>query len=277
MNRIRTFLGAALGLFGLTVTAAADDAKPAPPDVEVTYELYFLGIPLGEIGFSANIQGKNYTALSTLATEGIVNAFWHARIQATTRGVLDGEHAEPSLYYSTSQYGKTVQHVTLTYPASGPPTFVADPKITDELSLKMADAFKENTLDPVSAMVTLATSVGANETKPCGVSLPIYDARRRYDVALSYVKTAKVSTGLYAGPAELCAIGYHPLAGPKQEVMNVRRTPPMYAWLVPVRDPADGSRVYMVPLRIWVETTWGNGTALISEIKLAGNKIAKLN
>ena len=45
-----------------------------------------------------------------------------------------------------------------------------------------------HSIDPLSAMVFLINSYDANRENPCGVVAPVYDGRRRYDVAFSLVK-----------------------------------------------------------------------------------------
>ena len=59
-----------------------------------------------------------------------------------------------------------------------------------------------------------------NQQKPCGAVAPVFDGRRRYDVALSYVKKTDVQmdNGLYQGPVLVCQIHYDQIAGYNRSV-----------------------------------------------------------
>ena len=125
-------------------------------------------------------------------------------------------------------------------------------------------------------MVTITTGL-ASAAKPCGVAVPIYDARRRYDIALSFDRKSKISmdNGLFSGEADVCRVGYKPLAGPPQQVVRDGKVPPIRAWVAPVQSQGSAER-FVVPLRVWAESDIGIGAAVLNSIKLDGVKIAKL-
>jgi hypothetical protein len=54
-----------------------------------------------------------------------------------------------------------------------------------------------------------------------------------------------------------------------------KKLPPIYAWVAAVKSTADGSRQYMVPLRIWAETEYGQVVALANQAKLDGAALAQ--
>src|SRR5262249_56601728 len=48
----------------------------------------------------------------------------------------------------------------------------------------------------------------------CRRTLPIFDGRRRFDLALSFKRIDRVKAGKgYAGPAVVCAVTFQPIAG----------------------------------------------------------------
>src|SRR5712675_1904456 len=79
-----------------------DSGGPAST-FDLGYDLYVGGISLGKVAMSARFQGADYKAISTLETKGIVNAFWQAKIEASSNGILGGGRVRPSLYDSFSQ------------------------------------------------------------------------------------------------------------------------------------------------------------------------------
>jgi hypothetical protein len=120
----------------------------------------------------------------------------------------------------------------------------------------------------------------AKQQKPCEALAPIFDGRRRYDVAFNFVKKTDVrmDNGLYSGPALVCQIHYNQIAGYQQSVIDQnKKFPKMYAWVIPAKSAADPSRTFMVPIRVWAETDYGVVVALASQVKLDGQPLTRAN
>ena len=94
---------------------AETSAQPASR-LEMAMTLYAGGITMGNMSLDATLRGADYHAVSTLQTDGVVNAFWQSEIQATSSGKLGGKSFLPALYDSfyTGRQGKK-QEVSLTY------------------------------------------------------------------------------------------------------------------------------------------------------------------
>ena len=69
--------------------------------------------------------GRDYHAVSTMQTSGVVNAFWQSEIQATASGKLGAKSFAPALYdsFDTGHAGKK-QQVSLTFDGANPPRAV---------------------------------------------------------------------------------------------------------------------------------------------------------
>lgn len=262
----------ALGVGG----EAPDDKSPAST-LELGYDLYVGGISLGKVAMSARFQGDDYKAISTLETKGIVNAFWQAKIEASSNGLASGGRVQPSLYDSFSQNrSQPRRHATLTFGPDGPKSMLSDPPYPDN-RYPVSDDQRKKTLDPLSAAVFL-TSASAAQTKPCDALAPIFDGRRRYDVAFSFVKKIDVhmDNGLYSGPAVVCQIHYNQIAGYQQSVIDSnKKFPKMYAWVVAAKSSTDPKRTFMLPVRVWAETDYGIVVALASQVKLDGRTLSQ--
>jgi hypothetical protein len=250
-----------------------DDNAPAST-LDLGYDLYVGGISLGKVAMSARFQGGDYKAISTLETKGIVNAFWQAKIEASSNGLLGGGRVRPTLYDSFSQNrSQPRRHATLTFGPEGPKSMLSDPPYPDN-RYPVSDDQRRQTLDPLSAAVFLTSS--ANGAKPCEALAPIFDGRRRYDVAFSFVKNIDVhmDNGLYTGPAVVCQIHYNQIAGYQQSVIDSnKKFPKMYAWVVAAKSSADPKRTYQLPVRVWAETDYGIVVALASQVKLDGQAL----
>jgi hypothetical protein len=280
--------GAAAGLIFAVMALAppahavgGEDVAASASTLDVTYTIYAGGITLGELSVGVRMEGDAYKAISTLRTSGVVDALWRAKIEASSSGTVENGRVKPSLYYASSQHDDVNQQVTVTYPANGAPTYRAEPAYRDPKRIAMPDAQKINTLDPVSAMVSLTTMLagGGDGAKPCAIALPVYDARRRYDVALSFERNTKVNmdNGLYSGAVDVCRLAYKPIAGPPQRVVRDGKLPPVRVWMAETKDAADPSRLYRIPLRIWAESDFGIAAAVLTSVKIDGTKLSKLN
>ena len=255
---------------------AAEDTSPAST-LDLTYDLYVGGIPLGKVTMSARLQGGDYKAISSLETKGIVNAFWQAKIEAASSGSATPKKLQPSLYDSFSQ-NKSVQrqHATLSFGPDGPKSVTSDPPYKDN-KYPVSEEQKKGTLDPLSAAVYLTSGIAfTNNAKPCEATAPVFDGRRRYNVASNFVKntTVHADNGLYSGPAMVCQIHYNEIAGYSQTVIEQnKKFPKMFAWVVPVQASNDASRHYTIPVRLWAETDYGIVAAVASQVKLDGQPL----
>lgn len=249
-----------------------DRTTPAST-LELSYDLYVGGIALGKVAMSARFQGTDYKAISTLETSGIVNAFWQSKIEAASNGLVQEGDVRPALYDSYSQNRKDPRRqVTLTFGPEGPESLYSDPPYP-EARYPVSEDQQRRTLDPLSAAVFLTNSVNAENAKPCETVAPVFDGRRRYDVALSFVRTTdiRMDNGLYRGPVSICKVGYHQIAGYQQTLVEQgKKLPQMFAWVTAVHSRQDPSRQYMLPLRVWAETEYGIVVALASSAKVDG-------
>ena len=272
---LRTALAAAL-LGAPTLANAAggagqddDDAGPASR-LALTMTLYAGGLGLGKVDLDATMRGSKYHAVSNLETSGIVNTFWQARIQATSSGEIAGNRLEPALYDSYTTKKDSKQQVSLTYEPAGairifavPAYSLAKHPITPEQ--------QKDTYDPVSAILFVASGLGADAKNPCAVIAPVFDGRRRYNIELKKIKDTTVSmdNGLYKGPAVQCEARYNQIAGFSQKVLDSNASfPTIKAWVTTFAG-AHG-RTYVVPLRVWADTPYGVIAAVTSSLKIDG-------
>ena len=261
--------------------AGESEGDPSAPvsTVDLAFELYAGGISLGHVGMSARVQGADYKAISTLETRGIVNAFWQSKVETSSSGILTPERVQPSLYDSYSQYrANRRRQVTLTFGPDGPKSVQADPPYPENRA-PISEEQKRQSLDPLSAVMYLIGS-HSTEDKPCEATAPIFDGRRRYDVAFDFVRKTRVSmdNGLYDGPGYVCRVHYSQVAGYQQTlVQQGKKLPNIFAWVAPVKSVADPSRTYMLPLRVWAETEYGIVVALATQAKLDGAPLPKQN
>jgi len=257
----------------LAAGGAGGETQTLPASrLEVAMTLYAGGITMGHMDLDATQRGGEYHAVSTLQTSGVVNAFWQSEIQATSTGKLGAKGFTPGLYDSfyTGKSGRK-QEVSLTYDNGAPPRLYADPVYsTTGFEVKPDDT--RNTLDPLSAITLIFSGVGAEAGNPCGITAPVFDGRRRYNIELAKVRDVDVrlDSGLYQGKGIQCEVRYRQISGFRPRVLkDNEKFPLIHAWFVSLPSPVAG-RDYLVPVRIWSETKYGVLAILANSVKVDG-------
>ena len=268
-------LAAAMPLAGAALAAGGSggEATSQPGStLQMAMTLYAGGVTLGKVDLNTKIIGDQYHSVSNLQTSGIVNAFWQSEIQATATGTVAPKSFHPGLYDSFyTGHADKKQEVSLTYDNGGPVRLYADP-VYPTTGYEVPPAQQKGTFDPLSAITYFVSGVGMSADNPCSVLLPVFDGRRRYDVAFEKVKDTTVSldNGLYKGPAVLCEMKYKQISGYKQHVLkDAAKFPLINAWVATIPSAVTG-RSYAVPLRIWASTDYGVIAAVATQLKVDG-------
>jgi hypothetical protein len=250
---------------------AGEEQSNAPTsELSMAMTIFAGGITLGKVDLDAKFVGDKYHVTSNLETSGVVNAFWQSQIQASSNGKVDGQGLEPDLYDSFyTGHTENHQEVSLTYENGTPVRLYANPAYsTTGYEVKQDD--KKATVDPLSAVVLIASGAGAEPGNPCSVLAPVYDGRRRYNVELVKVKDTaiKMDNGLYKGPALLCTIKYKQISGYKPRVLKDANFPTISAWVASF--PGANGRSFAVPLRVWADTQYGVIAVVATSVKIDG-------
>jgi hypothetical protein len=127
----------------------------------------------------------------------------------------------------------------------------------DRDRVPITDEHRLGAIDPMSA--ALMPVAGAGDVAgpdACNRTLPIYDGRQRYDLALSYdrAERAKDVKG-FSGAVAVCRVTYRPVAGHRanrKQVRELSENKNIFVWLAPIAD----TRV-LVPIRVTIGTAVG--------------------
>jgi hypothetical protein len=249
----------------------ADQANGPTGGLALAMTLYAGGITLGKVDLDAKFTSGKYHVVSNLETSGVVNVFWQSQIQATSSGVLEKKQMQPTLYDSfyTGHNAKN-QEVSLTYENGEPVRLYANPSYP-VTGYEVKPEEKKGTYDPLSAVIFIASGVGAEPGNPCSVKAPVYDGRRRYNVSLTKVKATQINmdNGLYNGPGLECAIEYKQISGYKPRVLKDANFPAIHALVATFQSPISG-RSFAVPMRVWADSQYGRIAAVLNQLKIDG-------
>jgi hypothetical protein len=250
----------------------ADQSAAPSSELQMAMTIYAAGITIGKIDMDATIRDGEYHVVSNLTTSGVVNAFWQSQIQATSSGKIGPKTLEPVLYDSfDTNHASKKQEVSLSYQPGSPPRLYAQPAYRTT-GYDVPPEQQKDTFDPLSAVMFLTSGVAVSADNPCGLTMPVFDGRRRYNIELSKVKDTSIhmDNGLYKGHAVLCSVRYRQLAGFKPNIIKQNeKFPPIQAWIA-VFPSAVAGRDYVVPLKVWADTSYGLVAVVANSLKIDG-------
>lgn len=248
-------------LAGAVATAAALPAEAAETRVRARYELTLAGFGIGAASLQAGVDGASYDMNVSARLTGLARFLTGGRGAATARGALRESQPAPSAYAINTKSSEKGQVVRYAMAAGAIRSLAVDPPSRTEGIVPVSDADKRGVLDPVSALMMPAKASG-DPLAPasCDRTLPVFDGRQRFDVALRYDRTETVKPdspgpGQYEGKAIVCKATYKAISGHRpgrKQVVFMENNKDMEVWLAPVA----GTRA-LLPWRIAVRTEVG--------------------
>jgi hypothetical protein len=264
-------LMAALAAPAHVATAGPQLANPEPQSgsVAVAYSIAFWGIPFGATEYSGRFTDAGYSARSHFETSGVVSIFWQATIDATASGRIAQHTLAPEEYDSFfSRGGARKERVRVAFPGGDPVTFADPPYDTAKFPVTAEE--KSQAVDPMSAVTLVLAGIRADTTNPCGTVAPVFDGRRRYDIAFTYIKDepVKLSDGLFDGRAHLCGLHYKQIAGFKPKILKEGAAlPAIFADFADIPAPGAPNGHYVVALKLWSDLSWGTVSARLTRLQ----------
>lgn len=279
MSRLSTSLLLTTTLACATPLLAAPALAPANVEarsgtVTLAYSIAFWRIPFGATEYSGRFTTSGYSARSHFQTSGLVSIFWQSTIDATADGQIEDHTLAPDEYDSYYRRGSSrKERVRVAFTGNEPATF-ADPPYNTSRFPVTADQ-KRGALDPMSAITLVLAGLRADANHPCGTVAPVFDGRRRYDIAFTYIKdeTVKLHDDLFDGRAHLCQLRYNQIAGFKPKIMKEGADfPPIFADFADMPAPGAPNGRYVIALRLWCDLAWGTVSANLTRLRTADDQ-----
>lgn len=242
---------------GVLLAAGAGGGAHAQGKLEAHYTASLAGIPVGKGVWVVDVIDDQYTAAANGKTTGILQVVSGGHGSAAGRGTLNGKPLS-SDYSSTVVVDKRIDAIHIAVNGGNVKDFSAEPQWPPTPDrVPVTDAHRKGVIDPMAAWLMPVPGNG-DPVKPeaCRRTLPVFDGRGRFDLALSFKRMDRVRAEKgYAGPVVVCAVQFIPIAGH-------RPSRPAMKYLTEQRDievalaPVAGTRV-VVPYRISVPTVLG--------------------
>ncbi len=238
-------------LASLMAGARADtrlDAHYAIKVARITVGKSEMLVTIGDAAFTSAASGQASGMLRILASgEGALR---------TTGAVVDGALV-PASFILTTTSDKERDAVKMTIDGGNVKDLTAQTSAPAEERVPVTEADRKGIVDPLTALLIRAEATGdVVAADACKRTLPIFDGRRRFDLALSFKRIEAVKATGYAGPAVVCAVALRPIAGH-------RRDSKLLKYLTDGRDielvfaPIAGTRL-LAPFRLSIISMLGN-------------------
>ena len=242
-----------------TIGAAAQTTR-----LDAAYSVHLTGIPIGQGIVVLDVNEAGFAAAGSVKFTGLVRMISKGEGASTVRGSFRANRVISSVYATQSTSTERNEKIDITVENGFAKEFSVLPPPTDlsQNRVPITNADRTNVVDPLSAGLMLVSAPGdVLNPESCNRTLPIFDARFRYDVVLSYLRSEKapVKTDGYQGPVLVCQARYVPIAGhrtDRPQVQQLANNKELFVWLAPVA----GTRV-LVPIKVSIST--GIGTMVV--------------
>jgi len=239
----------------LAATLAGAIAVPARAGAPTTlaYQVYFGGLKTLALDAAIETAGDRYRVRLEAHTEGFIDWLigWTAR--ATSDGAILDDAVRPARHVNRSVVRGSRRDVTLTFRADGAIDATVEPSAEADAREPVTPAQMHGALDPISAVLAATRTLGVRHS--CAQRLPVFDGRRRFDLAFSDgggTVLAPSAYGSFSGKATLCLFRYIPVAGFQASRRGDGRDRVYRVWLAPVVDGLPP-----LPVRIEADTAFG--------------------
>jgi hypothetical protein len=208
--RLAAWPAAALALALATFDAARADSRLA-----AHYGVWVAGLSVGKTDIDLVIGAVEYTNAANGRASGLLRALVTGEGTLSTRGaVIDGRLLPASFSAKTVGDDET-SSVTMTIENGDVKDVTAETSAPDAERVALTADHRKGIVDPLSALlVPVGGSGEVVAAEACQRTLPIFDGRRRFDLALSFKRLDRVKAAKgYAGPVVVCAVKVKAIAG----------------------------------------------------------------
>jgi hypothetical protein len=242
----------------LALSAAAPAGAAGQGKLEAHYVASLAGIPIGKGVWVVDVVDDQYSAAANGKTTGLLQVFAGGHGTAAGRGTVNGGKPVTSTYESTIASDKKTDEVRMAVSAGTVKEYSAEPPwppMPDRVPV--TEAHRQGIIDPMSAWLMPVAGNG-DPVKPeaCQRTLPVFDGRGRFDMALAFKRMERVKSEKgYDGPVVVCSVRFQPISGHRPSRSAIK-------YLTAQRDievalaPVAGTRV-LVPYRVTVPTALG--------------------
>jgi len=249
---------AAAGLAGALVCLIAG-AWPvsalAQGRLKATYTISMTGVSIGQIVWLVDINEKRYVTSAHGKASGVLSMLVNGEGSVVTHGIIVDDRMVPSYFTSRISDDEGKSDLRMTFEDGSVKDVIGPAPQADRIAVTEVD--RRGVSDPLTAMLIPAQAGGdALAASNCARVLPIFDGRRRYNLALSFKRLDKVRFARgFSGPVLVCGVILQPIAGYRADSMLVKYLAgrrDLELWFAPIAGTS-----FIAPIRVLLPTLIG--------------------
>ena len=237
------------------IVGAVGNSAYAQARLKAHYTISMTGVSIGQIVWLIAIGDQRYTTSANGKASGVLSALVKGEGSVDTRGIIVDRRLTPKFFTSRIIDDEGNSELRMTFDDGVVKELISQAAATGMERVALTDADRRGVADPLTAMLIPAGDdvlASAN----CDRVLPIFDGRRRYDLALSFRRIDKVTIERgYSGQVLVCGVILKPIAGYRTDSLLVKYVAgrrDMELWFAPIT----GTSV-IAPIRVLMPTLIG--------------------
>lgn len=239
-------------LTGVALAMAPGGDAVAESATDISYNVSLTGLSIGTARVSINTNGSRYSANFSGRLTGIASVFAGGRASASSSGTIGRSRLVPARFDAQVTSGRESRSVGMSFGRGSVSGLTVTPPFPEDTDrTPVTNSHRRNVLDPLAGMVAPAPAGALTAANGCGQTVPIFDGRSRYDIALNPVRTETIEVGGRDIDAVVCSVRFQPIAGVRASARG-NGSRPVNVWLAPIGDGR-----LMAPVQIVGETRFG--------------------
>jgi hypothetical protein len=200
----------------LALAAALPGAARADSRLAAHYSASVAGLTVGRTDIAAVIGSTEYASAASGRASGLLRTLLSGEGTLSTRGTVVDSRLVPASFSARTVGDDETSAVTMTLEGGDAKDVAAETSDPDAERVSLTAEHRKGIVDPLSALLVPVGATGAVvAAEACRRTLPIFDGRRRFDLALAFKRIDQVKAEGYAGPAVVCAVAFKAIAGHK--------------------------------------------------------------
>jgi len=236
----RLFLHASFLCALILVMAAGAESARAQVRLEARYAVTMTGIPIGKATWTTSIGADHYDAAASGRASGLLAVLVSGEGSINVEGAVRDGRLLPTNFTSKITREEERSEFKMVLDNGDVTQLDATAPLKEDDRVPVTDADRKGIIDPISAMLIPVAGTGTVlAQEACQRTLPIFDGRRRYDLALSFKRMDKVKAAKgYAGAVVVCAVALKPVAGYRtsSRLVKLLSGRDIELWLAPIAD-----------------------------------------
>ncbi len=200
----------------LLVSDAGLSLAAGQTSLEAAYTATLLGLPIGEISWTAELHDDRFKAAARGAITGFLRIFSNGHGDVSVHGAMSEGRPVPSNFELNLSAGKWSDSVRIVFTGDKAQEYVAHAAAKPNPDqVPLTDAHRKGVLDPMTALLIHVPGVGGIAVpQACERNIAVFDGHARYNLRLGFKQfdDVKTDTGCQ-GRVVVCSLKFLPIAG----------------------------------------------------------------